>query len=72
MTDLLNNKGPYKNNIEVLRRKLGWPQIKLAMECGWSQSLITRIEAGWQTGTEEQRESIAMALGKTVAEVFGE
>ena len=69
MSELVK-KGPHRNNIEKLRRAKGWPQTKLAMECGWSQSLITRIEAGWQTGTDEQRTVIVLALGSTMNEVF--
>lgn len=46
-------------------------QIKLAAQTGIGEGRLSRIVNGWVDPTEQQRQAIAEALGRPVAELFG-
>lgn len=58
-------------NIKLLRKSKGWTQLQLAEESGLGVNAIKRIEIGMTGGWTATRESIAKALGCTMAELYG-
>lgn len=51
------------NRLKEARFFAGKPQIKLQLETGICAATISRIECGYLTPTDEQKEKLAVALG---------
>jgi len=58
------------NNISMQRRKKGYSQEKLALQCGLSQGYINQLENGKRSYTQKSLEVIAEALSIPVIELF--
>ena len=60
----------YKNNLRELRQEQKISQGRLMGLSGVNQTRISFIENGYITGTAEERDRLAEALGVTVEAIF--
>ncbi|MFG2114012.1 helix-turn-helix domain-containing protein [Streptomyces sp. NPDC048718] len=58
-------------NIQVLRKTLGWGQEHLARRMGISASLLRKIEDGTRTATPPTVAQAAKAMGVSTARIYG-
>jgi len=58
------------NRLKQARFFAGKPQIVLQLETGINAATISRIECGYLTPTDEQKEKLALALGVKKGRLF--
>lgn len=51
-------------------RHLGWKQIRLAREVGWSEAVLSKHIRGWTDWNEPKIVAAAAALGLTPCDLF--
>lgn len=62
---------PIKNNIMILREKMGYSQYELADKLGISRGSVSQWERGVRAASPEWLEKLSKVLGADVSEFYG-
>jgi transcriptional regulator with XRE-family HTH domain len=59
------------NQLKLIRTIKGKTQVELALETGFSQTMVSNFENSLSEPTQVEKERLAGALGVSVSDIFG-